>query len=152
MSQPKANKSGIFLLELLLSILMFAAASTVCIQIFVKSHTLSIEADRLNDSVSLAQSVAACIQSGVKTPEDLQKFYPDGISRGDRLMLYLAEGGQTLPSQTDASCLLTVIFENTNPMKADITVWHIKEDRQIFTLTASFYEPYSLSKSMEGAS
>lgn len=149
MSRSKANKSGIFLLELLLSILMFAAASTICIQIFAKSHALSAETDRLNHAVGLAQSVAACIQSGAKTPEELQRLYPNGICREGRLMLYLGTDGQTLPAETDASCLLTVIFGNSNPVKADILITHLEENRQVFALAVSVYEPYHLSVDTE---
>ena len=74
MSFSKANKSGIFLLELLLSILLFAVASTICIQIFAKSHVLSADAVRLDHSVSLAQSIASCIQSGITAPEELPEI------------------------------------------------------------------------------
>ncbi|MCH1978283.1 hypothetical protein MCG44_00755 [Lawsonibacter sp. OA9] len=149
MSFPKANKSGIFLLELLLSILLFAVASTICIQIFAKSHTLSTDAERLDHSVNLAQSIASCIQSGITTPEELQKLYPEGTCSDNSLLIGLDDIGEILPADADPSCLLTVTFENHNPVTADIIITQIRDDRKVFTLTASVYEPYRLNENSE---
>ena len=53
-----SSKSGLFLMELIMSILFFTLATTVCIQMFVKSHTLSEESVTLNHAVIICQSLA----------------------------------------------------------------------------------------------
>jgi type II secretory pathway component PulJ len=151
MSFPKANKSGIFLLELLLSILLFAVASTVCIQIFATSHSLSDEAKRLDHSVSLAESIASCIQSGITTPEDLQKLYPQGTCSENSLTLYLDRTGTVLPDESESYCLFTVTFGNHNPVTADINMTQIADGRELFALRASVYEPCRLAEDTEVA-
>ena len=50
----KGSKSALFLMELILAILFFAAASAVCVQLFVKAHLMS------QDTVDLNRAVARC--------------------------------------------------------------------------------------------
>ena len=46
--KPTANPSSLFLLELIFAILFFSVTSAVCVQVFVKSHTLSTQAHGAN--------------------------------------------------------------------------------------------------------
>ena len=110
---------------------------------------LSADAERLDHSVGLAQSIASCIQSGITAPEELQKLYPEGTCIGNSLLIGLDSTGEILPAGADPSCLLTVAFGNRNPVTADITITQAKDDRKIFTLRASVYVPYRLSENME---
>ena len=48
--KPTANPSSLFLLELIFAILFFSVASAVCVQVFVKSHTLSTQAHDLTQA------------------------------------------------------------------------------------------------------
>ena len=54
----KSSKSGLFLMELILSILFFSLASAVCVQLFVKSHLISQQSVDLNSAVERCQNVA----------------------------------------------------------------------------------------------
>ena len=55
--------SGVFLIELLLAILIFAVASAVCLKIFVTAHQVSTESSKLNQAVIAAQSAAECFKA-----------------------------------------------------------------------------------------
>lgn len=57
----RPRSSSIFLMELILAILFFSIASAVCVQIFVKSHLLSVESQALNHAVNKCSSVAEYI-------------------------------------------------------------------------------------------
>ena len=48
----RPRTSSLFLLELIFSILFFSVASAICIQIFVRAHTLSRDARALHTAVS----------------------------------------------------------------------------------------------------
>lgn len=54
----KHSKSSLFLMELIISILFFSLASTVCIQMFSKSHTLSKQTVDENHAMIQAQNLA----------------------------------------------------------------------------------------------
>ena len=62
-SQKHVRTSGIFLIELILAIFFFSLASAVCVQIFVKSHLLSRDSQRLNHAVNECCSIAEALTS-----------------------------------------------------------------------------------------
>lgn len=59
----RQSKSGLFLLELMIAILFFALASSVCLQIFVKSYKVSQSSENLNHAVNITQSIFAKFES-----------------------------------------------------------------------------------------
>ncbi|MCH4208465.1 MAG: hypothetical protein LKF79_06060 [Solobacterium sp.] len=71
--KSKASSSNLFLLELILSILIFALASAVCVSFFMRSHTLSTSAYDLNHSVECADNAAEIVRSA-DSEEDLQNL------------------------------------------------------------------------------
>lgn len=58
MKNRTSSRTGLFLMELILAVLLFALASVLCIQMFVKSHTLSKSSVELNHGILWAQNVA----------------------------------------------------------------------------------------------
>ena len=69
--KPTANPSSLFLLELIFTILFFSVASAVCVQIFVKSHTLSTQAHDLTQASRRAGDVAELITAST-SPDDMK--------------------------------------------------------------------------------
>ena len=64
MKEKKASSgSGLFLVELIIGLLVFALASAICLEIFVGSHRISNETSRLNNAVVLAQNGAECFKA-----------------------------------------------------------------------------------------
>ena len=58
MQTKNSSKSGIFLMELILSILFFSIAAAVCVKLFVTAHRLSDQRENINHAVSMAESIA----------------------------------------------------------------------------------------------
>ena len=54
----KHSKSSLFLMELIIALLFFSLASTVCIRLFVKAHSLSSQTVDMNHAVNYAQNMA----------------------------------------------------------------------------------------------
>ena len=62
-SKLQPRSSSLFLLELIIAIMMFALASSVCVQLFVKSHNMSADSLELNNAVNECCTVADIINS-----------------------------------------------------------------------------------------
>lgn len=77
--KPTANPSSLFLLELIFTILFFSVASAVCVQIFVKSHTLSTQAHDLTQASRRAGDVAELITAST-SPDDMKNLLEDAYS------------------------------------------------------------------------
>lgn len=51
-----SSKASLFLMELIISILVFSITSAICVRLFAKSHLLSRSTRELNHAVSLCES------------------------------------------------------------------------------------------------
>ena len=58
MNRHDTSKSGLFLIELILAIFFFIIAMAVCLQLFVKAHTLSQDTISMNHAVLWTQNLA----------------------------------------------------------------------------------------------
>ena len=77
--QKQSRSSALFLTELILAILFFAAASAVCVQIFIKSHLLSLHSRQLNLAVNESSAIAELIEASDSMEEAvslIQEKYP----------------------------------------------------------------------------
>ena len=52
-----SSKSSLFLIELILAIFFFIIAMAVCLQLFVKAHTLSNDTISMNHAVLWTQNI-----------------------------------------------------------------------------------------------
>ncbi|NLD20547.1 MAG: hypothetical protein GX663_09970 [Clostridiales bacterium] len=78
----RARSSSLFLLELIISILFFSIASAICVQLFVKSHTLNTHAQELDFAVNECCSIAEIItseDSREQIQDTMNVLYPDGL-------------------------------------------------------------------------
>ena len=78
----RAQASSLFLLELTLAILFFSIASAVCVQIFVKSRSMSLQAQELNAAVREVSSAAEIIRASkdrTEAEELIRSFYGDSV-------------------------------------------------------------------------
>lgn len=109
-----SHKSSLFLLELILAILFFSIASAVCVQLFVKAHLLSRDAQNLSIAVNECADAAEIIYSS-DTPEEmldlLKNAYPNLQMDGTTLSIPFDENFQKkivyeITEQTDGSTIL----------------------------------------------
>lgn len=85
------RRSTLFLLELLMAILLFSLAATVCVQIFVKSHTLEKESTELTKAVFLSTSVAEIFRSNDNYEELLFDEFPHAVFEDRTYLIYCDE-------------------------------------------------------------
>lgn len=142
----KHSHSTLFLMELIIAILFFSLASTVCIQLFAKSHLLSKQTVNENYAVTHTQNLA---ESFLATDGDLaqmQGLFPDALKNENTLTLYfnndwnpcdkdLAQFVATLEASSDGSLCeadITISPCNKTEEKALYSLHilhHIKERR-----------------------
>lgn len=77
MQTKNSSKSGIFLMELILSILFFSIAAAVCVKLFVTAHRLSDQSVNLNHAVAMAESIAEAFYGCNGNAGELETLFPD---------------------------------------------------------------------------
>ena len=71
MKSDSSSRSGLLLMEIILAILFFSLISALCLQVFVKAHTLSQDTRKLDAAVGQADSVASVL---LAVPEPVKKL------------------------------------------------------------------------------
>lgn len=79
MARNHVSRSGMLLLELMIAIMIFSLAASVCVQVFVKAHELTDRADDLAAAVNHCGSAGEILR-WADSPEEgltqLKKLYP----------------------------------------------------------------------------
>lgn len=140
----KKTKSGLFLMELVLAILLFALSSAVCMQIFVKAHTISKETQELNRCVTICANAAELFYG---TDGDFRVMCENldptklGDSTEGRLLIYFTEDFENCTSKK-AKYSLTVIKNNEDNLRRSSIVFEDREaDKVLYSLNCSkFYQ------------
>lgn len=138
----RAKSSSLFLLELILAILFFSVASAVCIQLFVKSHLLSRDAELLNHAVAECSGIAELItvsEDMAGAMDALCKLYPDALRKEQQVLLYYNEAFEACPPGAE-STVLTVDFRQENQMLvASLTLREASGEADIYSLSVTHH-------------
>ena len=97
MEKKKLSRSGMLLLELMASILIFSLAAAVCVQVFVKAHSLSADAQTLASGVAYCANTAEIFRAAESREKGLtllREVYPQtqwddrsaSVAMGDNLL------------------------------------------------------------------
>lgn len=76
MLKKTSSRSGLFLLELIISILFFSMASAVCIRLFVQAHIMDRDNRNLTQSVKLCENFAEAYTATGGDLNTLTDIYP----------------------------------------------------------------------------
>lgn len=129
----KHSKSSLFLMEVIIALLIFSLASTVCIRLFVKSHTLSTETKNLNYAITQSQNLAEAFVGFAGDMKQLQALFENSqLSDNDRL-LTISDGDYS------STLLLTnhlcdCIHPIGSNLSADISIYYQNAGEPFYTL------------------
>ena len=118
----RARSSSLFLLELIIAILFFSVASAVCVQFFVKSHTMSGQAQEMNFAANECSSVAEIVQASESEKEivsQVRSIYPDVVvnTKGESTILNIFfddSFNAASSSEADTAYMISADFANEN--------------------------------------
>ncbi len=129
MSTKGISKSGLFLMELILVILLFAISAAICLQMFTYASLTVQKAENLSDATLVARSGAECYQA---TTGDLTQVSSilGGTVEGDTLTVGYDNQWNSVSDHPQYEMTLTA-----EGSKADIAVVEIGESDPIYTLT-----------------
>lgn len=128
----KHSKSGLFLMELIIVLLFFSLASTICIQLFVKSSTLSSDTMDLTYAVTQAQNLAEGFIASNGDAKLMQENFPQLVAAGDNCLL-LAENGYI--------SMITFSIGESGLIQGDIAIYPKDSAESIYSLQVQRYVP-----------
>ncbi len=77
----KKSRTSLFLMELIISILLFAVASAVCIQLFVHTHLTGLHTKALQFATLETQNIAEQIRGGIVEIASTTYYYSDTFEK-----------------------------------------------------------------------
>ena len=79
MKKKASGRSSLLLMELILSILFFALASAVCLQIFVKASLIGKDTKELDQAVRCVTSAAELLGQAEEPMKQIMEQYPNSF-------------------------------------------------------------------------
>ena len=145
----KHSRSSLFLMELIIAILFFSLAGTVCIQLFAKSHILSRETVDQNHAVNWAQNLAEGYLGTEGVMEELSKLFPDAVldEDGNVLTLFWDSKWQALLDENASDAAYMAVLKDlgysaqTGLISADISVSRCLDGSEIYSLHVDHHIP-----------
>ena len=96
----KPTRSGLFAIELLISVGIFSLCAAICVGLFVRSEIMSQDSANLNRAVAEARSAAECFKAAGGDLEETAQLTGGGIVSGDTLFLEFDENWNKLDPGT----------------------------------------------------
>ena len=132
MTHLSDRRSGIFLLELIIAVLFLSMTSAACIQIFVKSHTLSKEAADLNQAVQLASGWA---ERFLATEDVEEQIGGQGV-HDSGYYVYYDENWETTTPEDASYYLLIQIKREGSLLQGNFSVYKSNDNKEpIYDIT-----------------
>lgn len=122
----KHSKSALFLMELIVAILFFSLGSTVCIQLFVRSHLLSEQTVNQNNALIHAQNLTELFLSTEGDVTRIEDFFPENTTNvsNNSFVLNLNENWEPCaPSELCFTANLSVYPAQNGLIEADISIF-----------------------------
>lgn len=96
-----SRRSGIFLTELMIAILLFALASALCVRIFARAQQISTQAQELSEGVNRCSSAAELLRSA-SSGENARQLLTErlGMEQASQDLFLLEQESGTLQIET----------------------------------------------------
>lgn len=105
----KPTRSGLFAIELLVSVGIFALCAAICVGLFVRSEVMSQDSADLNRAVAEARNAAECFKAAGGDMEKTARLTGGELGSGDILLLTYDENWNKLDPGTAGTFALTLL-------------------------------------------
>lgn len=132
-------KSGFFLLEMIISITIFALCSAVCMSLFVQARMISTRTKEVNMALLAAQSAAEGFKAANGAPGDAAEILGCDLIDGG---LYINYDENWQKTQVLSSYRVNVYFDAAaSPARAEIDVMNVNEGELLHSIVVEKYSP-----------
>ncbi len=118
MDRHSNARSSLFLIELIIAILFFSLGAAICVQAFVKAHTLTVQARDLAFASSTVSSAANVLRCSDASPEQFAAYFP-GAAQDAEGVLFVCYGEDFAPcGEEEAAYVLRAETAAEGPVRA----------------------------------
>lgn len=144
MSFRQRSKSGLFLLELLLNLLLFCLLCGCALLFFIKSHRLSEDATMLHNAVQITSSLAGIYETDENGLDAIKSIYPLATTQGNKLTVHYDKSYR--PCGTEDALYHVVISPVQDKYNHINIEFYTPEEEVFYSITACYYTPEALKE------
>ena len=137
--QIEKNKSGLFLMELIVVTLFLAVTSTICIRIFLSARLLSSKSTVLTNAVIESQNTAELITGDNGKLDKVCDFYSTEEKDGSA-KVYFDKDFNVCDEESGVYVMDINSDDDGNFVVSDIVCRDIKNDNEIYSLNIKTYK------------
>ena len=127
-------------MELIITILLFAACGAVCVKLFVTSHVMTRGTVELNEAVSIAQGFAEVMRATDGDIDSVLAHYPDAVYAGEGFFEVFYDENFDVCSFNEASYVSDVTMSPNGAIQnMEVKVVRLSDYKDIYTLNATKY-------------
>ena len=135
MNGRQTRHSSMFLLELMIAILFFCLAATVCIRLIVKSHIISQKTQNLNMALNQVTTAAEIFKSETDVEEYFKNEFPQWKEIKDGFAVYYNEKWEACKKK-DAKFQLSIeITQKAKKAEGYFSMKDIETNQEIYDIS-----------------
>lgn len=140
MNRYSKSKTSLFLMELIITILLFSVCGAVCMKLYAASNALSIKTRELNSSVSCAQGFVEVMRGTDGSMDSIISEYPNAVKGGDGFFEVFYDenfvecGYESAKYVGDVSLYTSGAIQNM-----EVKIVRLSDYETIYTLSATKY-------------
>ncbi|MBR1909195.1 MAG: hypothetical protein IJ821_01270 [Lachnospiraceae bacterium] len=140
MTKYLKSKTSLFLMELIITILLFAACGAVCVKLFVTSYVMTKETVELNEAVSIAQGFAEVMRGTNGDIDSVIEHYPEAV-RGDAGFFEVFYDEEFEPCEYGEAVYVSDVTMTPNGaiQNMEVRIVRLSDYRDIYTLNVTKY-------------
>ena len=145
MKKTSSSRSSLLLMELIISILFFALASAVCLQLFVKASLLSRDTEELDRAVRCASSVAELLSQAEDPMEQIMTRFPESYILSEKnciTLLFDADFQSCESSDMVYQMDILTVQEDAQTTSWSVTLYKDHHTALVYELEGTTYRQY----------
>ena len=140
MTKYLKSKTSLFLMELIITILLFAACGAVCVKLFVTSYVMTQDTVELNEAVSIAQGFAEVMRGTDGDIDSVLEHYPRAVRGGEGFFEVFYDDDFEICGYEEASYVSDVTMTPNGAIQnMEVRVVRLSDYKEIYTLDATKY-------------
>lgn len=140
MNKYLKSKTSLFLMELIITILLFAACGAICMKLFVTSHIITRETVELNEAVSVAQGFAEVMRGTDGDISSVMEHYPSAVYGGEGFFEVFYDEDFEVCEYDRASYVGDVTMSPNGAIQnMEVRIVRLSDYKDIYTLNATKY-------------
>lgn len=140
MKKYTKSKSSLFLMEFIITLMLFSVCGAICMKMFAATNTLSHKTMELNNAVECAQGFAEVMRGTDGTIDSIIEQYPTAVKGNDGFFEVFYDADFKECEYSEAVYMSDVtLTPNGAIQNMEVRVVRLRDYEDIFTLTATKY-------------